>query len=373
MTRDIEILQGRLVVGGEGGAAVGRCLDIIIGERCDPALFEPGGEGYYLETMMGCGYAEGPEDLPPDCDLDISTRDVWTLSAERPLRQAVLLGDELRDLLKRGRQLLTAWEASREDRQFSTGDFPTGSRIGRWQVGPCRSGGPNRGLYDARDPDTGAWGLCTITLSQPGDVAAIVADLRQPGPVLDQVAPLTGPDSVPRMAVVEAVRHRYPVVPQHGGVSAAAVGLCDAVHAAHEEGIVLRFLHRELVLGTPNSLDITARPGVFAARATRVSWGIPPLFETTYLAPELLGLSGPATRASDVFSVAAILSEWTGGQYPFPGETLAQRAMAICAGQWLGLQHGHPELEPVLRAALSVDPASRPPLPTLRAAAESLG
>jgi CheY-like chemotaxis protein len=85
-----------------------------------------------------------------------------------------------------------------------------------------------------------------------------------------------------------------------------------------------------------------------------------------YAAPERL-LGKPATAASDVFSLAAILFHALAGRPPFRGSSTAEIMLAICADvplELLALRHDVPrELADLIQRSLARDPAQRPASP----------
>jgi CheY-like chemotaxis protein len=95
-----------------------------------------------------------------------------------------------------------------------------------------------------------------------------------------------------------------------------------------------------------------------------------------YAAPERL-LGKPATPASDVFSLAAILFHALAGRPPFRGGSTAEIMLSICADvplELLALRHDVPrELADLIQRSLSRDPALRPASPeVMREALERL-
>lgn len=83
-----------------------------------------------------------------------------------------------------------------------------------------------------------------------------------------------------------------------------------------------------------------------------------------YAAPERI-LGKPATEASDVFSLAAILFHALTGRPPFRGSTPSEVMLAACADKPIELSSLRPdvptELAAVIQKALSRDPSQRPP------------
>jgi serine/threonine-protein kinase len=142
--------------------------------------------------------------------------------------------------------------------------------------------------------------------------------------------------------------------------------VAEGVEAAHRQQILHRDLKPENILlpeagGPPKVLDFGVAklmaagggPGTVTVGATIV--GTP-----AYMAPEQLRGSAVDTRA-DIYSLAVLAYEMLTGQLPFGAGSLVDVAV---------LQTGEPPLdgaplpEPmlgVLRRALSVDPAKRPP------------
>ncbi len=103
-------------------------------------------------------------------------------------------------------------------------------------------------------------------------------------------------------------------------VSALAPQLGELLRGAEFFDEVLYGLRPELTYVDAADTALTGvapRGAQFWAGIKDVSIGIPPCFERVYLAPEILAAKGDIDSRADVFSVCAMLAEWTTGDYPF--------------------------------------------------------
>jgi CheY-like chemotaxis protein len=125
----------------------------------------------------------------------------------------------------------------------------------------------------------------------------------------------------------------------------------DAVRIGRDVASALTGVHGELwpsaILVREDGVDIVPPSG-----ADRIRWG-------QYAAPERI-LGKPATPASDVFSIAAILYHALAGRPPFRGTTPAAVMLAACSEspQEMPPQVPH-ALEKILMRALAKDPTQR--------------
>jgi len=142
-----------------------------------------------------------------------------------------------------------------------------------------------------------------------------------------------------------------------GIVAQAARGL----QAAHAAGLVHRDIKPgNLMVGRDDHVKITDFGIAQAAGSARVTRTGTLVGTAAYLAPERAG-GGPATPASDLYSLGVVAYECLTGQAPFSGESLA---VALAH-----MQQAIPPLPPSAPAAVAVlvteltakDPAARPP------------
>ena len=136
--------------------------------------------------------------------------------------------------------------------------------------------------------------------------------------------------------------------------------------AAHAAGL----LHRDVKPGNVLiAMDGTAKLADFGiaksdppsgdATATAAVIGTP-----SYLAPERAA-GAPASVASDLWAVGVVLYEASTGVKPYQGVTPLAAALAARSGHFVPLRVRRPDADPALadavHAALSPDPAARPP------------
>jgi eukaryotic-like serine/threonine-protein kinase len=147
-----------------------------------------------------------------------------------------------------------------------------------------------------------------------------------------------------------------------------AVDVADVLHRVHRSGRVLRYLRPELTYVEPREgglrlTGLAPRAEPFLA-GTSPCFGVPPLFDTLFAAPEVIALARDVTPAADVFSLCAALGLWLTGEHPFAGEDAISQMHAIMrqAGR---VWRGPTALGMVLSAGLDRDPAHRPPLEQL--------
>jgi eukaryotic-like serine/threonine-protein kinase len=143
-----------------------------------------------------------------------------------------------------------------------------------------------------------------------------------------------------------------------------AAGTADALHAAHEAGVV----HRDV---KPGNIMIAPGGGVkvldfgIAAAATdgRMTGSGQVLGTPTYIAPEQASGKG-ATPASDVYALGVVLYEMLAGHPPFEGDTAVAVATAHLHRDPEPLEGVAPRADPDLvaacRSAMAKDPGERP-------------
>ena len=192
------------------------------------------------------------------------------------------------------------------------------------------------------------------------------ARLNHPGilTVFDAGEDLDGPWIAMELIAGETLAHRLAVegAMDLNTVSSVIAQAAAAVDYAHANGIV----HRDI---KPANLMVDA-----AGRVRLADFGIAkPMDDAatittpgdmvgtiSYVAPEIIG-GGPASAASDIYSLAAVAYEMLTGERPFSGDTTASLLEAIRHGDGPVLAGKvPPQAIPALARALARDPADRP-------------
>jgi len=153
-----------------------------------------------------------------------------------------------------------------------------------------------------------------------------------------------------------------PLPPAEAARVAAAVA--DALEAAHERGIVHRDVKPSNVVLTPGGEVKVLDFGIAAAADETHSTTGSGLYATVaYVSPERVA-GEPATPASDVYSLGAVLYELLCGRPPFPGSSPALVARAHLHDQPVPVRQLAPwvpaRLAEACEAAMAKDPARRP-------------
>lgn len=151
--------------------------------------------------------------------------------------------------------------------------------------------------------------------------------------------------------------------------AAAAVDLGLAVGrtlaAPARNGHRLVAVRPELIWGAlgGDSIRVTGlsgRSGPFFAQGQTAFPGSPPLFERSYLAPEIHARR-ESQEESLVFTLAVMIAEWATGTYPFPDARVGADITSLTRGRHAPLEVPI-QLASVLVHALQPDPADRPGL-----------
>jgi serine/threonine protein kinase len=148
--------------------------------------------------------------------------------------------------------------------------------------------------------------------------------------------------------------------------------ICEAVHHAHEQGVIHRDLKPENILvdthGQPKVLDFgVARLLDVDPRATTLMTGTGQIIGTMqYMSPEQAGaIAEPVDRRSDVYALGIIAYELLAGRRPYdvPADSLQQAIVAILQADPALLGTIRPELrggaEAIVGKAIRLGPADR--------------
>jgi serine/threonine protein kinase len=134
----------------------------------------------------------------------------------------------------------------------------------------------------------------------------------------------------------------------------------EALHAAHEKGVVHRDVKPGNLLVRPNGTLVLTDFGIArSAAAAQLTATGAVLGTASYLAPEQA--SGiPATAASDVYSLGVVAYQCLSGHRPFEGETPLEIAMKHVNGVARPLPDDVPApIRHVVERAMAKDPAAR--------------
>lgn len=135
--------------------------------------------------------------------------------------------------------------------------------------------------------------------------------------------------------------------------------VCEAIEAAHREGVLHRDLKPENILLPSGDTDVKVLDfGVAPLTPDGMIIGSP-----AYMAPEQLQ-SAPTDARTDVFSLGVIAYEMFSGRLPFGRGTLAEVTLAQSRGAPpLSSSDASPAMARAVRAALELDPDRRTATP----------
>ncbi|HEX8106436.1 MAG TPA: hypothetical protein VF516_01860 [Kofleriaceae bacterium] len=283
-----------------------------------------------------------------------------TWSVNRGSATAIVTGDVVERLVDQAYQHRRAAELA---------TFPIGGRLGqgRYVITHALRGGPDRGMYRARAAGEVTTYLATLGPPQTRDFSELRRELAFDVP---GIAPL---EYIGRLEPHSEAGHEGMLEREPAGLPAAelahpmardatlqlALGIARVIRGAHAAGIFLGTLRPELVYvqsaAVPVVTGIAPRAERFWLTATPRTYGVAPCFDDFYQSPEQLAQPhDPATAASDVFALGAMLAHWLAGEHPFEGEGSLQ-AMSIALGRRRAFA-GPPELTAPIDGALA--PAS---------------
>jgi hypothetical protein len=162
-----------------------------------------------------------------------------------------------------------------------------------------------------------------------------------------------------------------------------AIGLADALEAAHRQGVVHRDVKPENVMrdasGATRIVDFgLARASDATGRATAPTLGDAAFGTPAYMAPEQIRAQ-PTDARTDVFAAGVVLFELVTGRTPFPGVDAAATMAGILERDPIALREAAPHTVPapvaaaldrLIAACLQKAPADR--LPSAAALADGL-
>ncbi len=160
--------------------------------------------------------------------------------------------------------------------------------------------------------------------------------------------------------LAEIIRRDAPIPPERAAEIGMAV--CDALSAAHEEGLVHRDVKPANVMVTPSGAIKVMDFGIARAATDTLTRTGRMLGTAAYLSPEQ-ARGRPADARSDLYSLGCVLYEMLTGKPPFGGESpvaVASRHVSEDPEPPTGLNPEIPAaLESVVLKALAKDPAAR--------------
>jgi len=252
-------------------------------------------------------------------------------------------------------------------------EFPIGCGVngGEFIITEHLYGEPEAGIFRGRvggAPD-GQAVLITTGTAQADVFAAVFERLEFDG--IDGVSELLcinrlDTDELRRDAMVEVEPEGQPISSLVGTLSPPSVlsvgsQLAQLLSDAEFLDEAMVGLRPELIYVDAGADEVAftgtaPRSALFWAGMKPTSIGVPPCFDVSYLAPEVLAVK-PVHIAADLFSVCAMLAEWASGQYPFttppPSPLLAP--LLGTRVPWTGPR----ELGAVLDRGLDKDPEGR--------------
>jgi len=320
-----------------------------------------------------------PGEVVGQLDLDAAELAAVLGEPARALRLGAPHTDDLDRALGHLVEARAAWESVRwlRTRRTRWDRFPIDAVLddGAYRLVERVRGEPGRGLYRGLCRSDGGRVLVTLTTPQARALEELRRELgyRTPGIArLRHLGPLAGPGGELAAMVedepsgVPSAELALPLEPPAAARLARQVA--ETLAAVHAGGEVIRFLRPELVYadevaGGLRLSGIAPRAEAFVAEATP-AYGMGPLFDSVFAAPEVLAMAPVVGPAADVFSLAAMVGFWLTGEHPFDGETPVAQLGAIAAGRGR-MWNGPVALGMVLADGLVPHPAARPALADL--------
>ncbi len=338
--------QARVETVDDDRVAVANDRDGILGELLRALLAEP--DDARLNALLR-GTLEttqiSPALVAERVVGDAQPRPVWMLRLGTGAATTVT-ADDLERLFDQAYQL---WRVAR------AASFPLGATLANRRytiVGHVR-GSPDRGMYRARDTESGGHVLVTLGPPQRFDFDTLRLQLALPAtgitPLL-HIGRLESQTEAPYEGMVEIEPAGRPatdvlVLPLDPAIAIRiALAIAKPLAAVHATAAVVRGLRPELIYldGNPTAprlAGLAPRCEAFLTTAEPRCYGVPPCFDHYYQAPEVLARPYDApSPAADVFSLCAIIAHWISGEHPFHGEG-AMQAISIATGNrrtWRG-------------------------------------
>ncbi len=203
-------------------------------------------------------------------------------------------------------------------------------------------------------------GVCRIhaSVEERGELALVMQQI--PGDSLDQLLDRKpGPGTASEVA---PGRQPFPMSRR----TTIAIKISEAVAAIHEQGI----LHRDL---KPSNIVLRGEDDPVIVDFGLADWHAPGLAMTSgavgtpaYLAPELVARNpGPATIATDLFSVGVLLYQILVGRFPYSAQSVQHLAIQKASARFPWPRRAEPRLSRdlalVIATLLQPDPAHRYP------------
>jgi serine/threonine protein kinase len=150
-------------------------------------------------------------------------------------------------------------------------------------------------------------------------------------------------------------RHELPIAERIRIMAA----VCDGLQHAHESGIVHRDIKPSNILLTRENVPKILDFGIARFPSSRLTMMGRVLGTPHYMAPEQI-MGKPCDARSDLFAAALVTFEMLTYAHPFAGESIPRRIINDDPDSLLKLNPAAPPgLEPVMKKALSKDPAQR--------------
>jgi hypothetical protein len=247
--------------------------------------------------------------------------------------------------------------------------FPLGATLdsGEWRIVERLRGTADRGVFRAHRRD-GKTGLVTLGGKQARSWFETGARLEVQAPGVAPIA-FVGPlehggeerfDALVELEPAGAPLSSLPLPLAEQAAIRLGLDLARIVAHAHDGEAVLGGLRPETIYCAAGGAVAGVAPHgePFLATAAPPSYGIVPLYDHLYAAPEVL-MGHDATAASDVFSLCAVLAFAASGEPPFEGDSAREQLFAITSNHRRALRAPR-SLQRICDAGLAPAPPRRP-------------